>query len=539
MSVEHADRELKAFLEEPSASAVALTGRWGVGKTYAWRKVLAKHQQSSSGKVQPYSYVSLFGVGSIEDVKTALFTQMRTFDSNADGLVQKTSWLKDRLRPLAKHREALPTVFQDWVPDLKPLMFMAVKDWLICFDDLERRTSNLDLQDLMGLVSFLREERNCKVLVIANDEAFEQAGAVFRRNFEKVFDQQIAYEPTPIEAGRVGAPSASRAAGFVRETVELLGITNIRVILKLAKVAEQVGAALAGSQDVTVRQIVRSIVLIGWSVLEPELAPSTAYIKSDWMLEGLLGREPGAEERAWAELLRKVEFQGFKETEALILAAFAKGYLDGKALVEFCASMDAAARRSIAREPFLEVLAELDNEWGGDTDDLMTRLSDAMTTAGTNLYITDDVNRACSVFEALQRHDLSEKQAHSYVQGLAPDDQVIDPHYNEGIATYVAPLQRAIEARRMPARDERSVTEFLESMLEGVSTTAEMERLEGLTADDFYEAFRTYRGRRLRHHIRALRHHHPQTVRLNVEAALQRLGAESPLNAYRFANLRL
>ena len=91
----------------------------------------------------------------------------------------------------------------------------------------------------------------------------------------------------------------------------------------------------------------------------------------------------------------------------------------------------------------------------------------------------------------------------------------------------------------MPACDQRSVMEFLEGMLEGVSTADDMERLQGLTADDFYAAFRAYKGRRMRHHLAALRHHHPQSVRLNVETALRRLGDESPLNAYRLAQLKL
>lgn len=540
MSVENAAKELRGFLENPAPSAIALTGRWGVGKTYTWRKVLAEYEAANRGNTKPYSAVSLFGIGDLDAVKTSIYTQMKTSeDPTADGLMDKWKSLWQRGRPLTGQSEALPAVLRDWVPDLKPLMFAAIRGWLICIDDLERRPKDLDLQDLLGLVSFLKEERNCKVIVIANDEAFADQGEVFERNFEKVFDLRIAYEPTPREASVIGAPGTSRAAAAVREAVEVLGITNIRVITKIARLAEVVGVALVNSHDDTLRDVARSIALIGWSVYEPELAPPIDFIQNGWVLQGYGLRELNEKDRKWTELLHKVGFKGFGETEELIHAAVAKGHLDQKSLVEFSASMDAKSRRDATRQPFLDVINALNNQWGGDIAAFVTRLGDAMVAAGPSLYITSDINRACQIFEELGRGDLSEKYAQAYVVALPPDDAVLDPARNDEIPQYVETLKKTVLAHRQAQIDTRPVIKFLEDMLGGLSTVAEMERLERLTEDDFYNAFKEYRGSRLQSHLYALRQHHPASVWAAAQSALVRLGANTDLNAYRLRKLGL
>lgn len=43
------------------------------------------------------------------------------------------------------------------------LSFMTVREQVICIDDLERRGKNLDVVDVLGLISFLCEQRKCKV----------------------------------------------------------------------------------------------------------------------------------------------------------------------------------------------------------------------------------------------------------------------------------------------------------------------------------------------------------------------------------------
>ena len=68
MTTSLAKDEMRRFWTSGQAEVLCVHGDWGVGKTFAWNEV---RTTSPPGK-KPYSYVSLFGLGSIEDVKQAI-----------------------------------------------------------------------------------------------------------------------------------------------------------------------------------------------------------------------------------------------------------------------------------------------------------------------------------------------------------------------------------------------------------------------------------------------------------------------------------
>ena len=64
---------LDDFLQSEDRVAV-IKGEWGVGKTYFWNKYYdAKAKRKEINEIA-YSYISLFGVDSIEDIKKKIFT---------------------------------------------------------------------------------------------------------------------------------------------------------------------------------------------------------------------------------------------------------------------------------------------------------------------------------------------------------------------------------------------------------------------------------------------------------------------------------
>jgi len=68
---------------------------------------------------------------------------------------------------------------------------------VICLDDFERKSKNIDLNDLFGFISQLSLELNCKVIIILNSDVFSGDEAeVFRRVKEKTVNKFFYYEPT-------------------------------------------------------------------------------------------------------------------------------------------------------------------------------------------------------------------------------------------------------------------------------------------------------------------------------------------------------
>ncbi len=72
MTIEVFASELKRFLSTEDPEVLCITGRWGVGKTYAWRHYLKEAQKAKSVALSKYSYVSLFGRNSLDDVRTSI-----------------------------------------------------------------------------------------------------------------------------------------------------------------------------------------------------------------------------------------------------------------------------------------------------------------------------------------------------------------------------------------------------------------------------------------------------------------------------------
>jgi hypothetical protein len=73
MSVNVAKQEMRRVLSTRDPEVVCISGRWGVGKTYAWREQLEEARKEHGIALKRYAYVSLFGVNSLDDLKFAIF----------------------------------------------------------------------------------------------------------------------------------------------------------------------------------------------------------------------------------------------------------------------------------------------------------------------------------------------------------------------------------------------------------------------------------------------------------------------------------
>ena len=202
MSIELVIKAIDRFLSRADAEVLCIRGKWGVGKTFAWqRRLEAAQETAKSIKLPRYSYVSLFGVNSLDELKLAIFENVIILDeglkkadlATLDAWVSKLgSW-----RKLTRLAQSIPIVKSVVGADATGLVsFMTIRDQIICIDDLERRGSKLEVSDVLGLISFLREQRNCKVVLILNDEQLEDEKRKFNKHIEKVVDVSLVYPST-------------------------------------------------------------------------------------------------------------------------------------------------------------------------------------------------------------------------------------------------------------------------------------------------------------------------------------------------------
>lgn len=74
MTLEVIESQLKKFLESDIPQVIAIRGNWGVGKTFLWRKMYDEAREKKALAFTTQSYVSLFGINSVDDLKVEIFT---------------------------------------------------------------------------------------------------------------------------------------------------------------------------------------------------------------------------------------------------------------------------------------------------------------------------------------------------------------------------------------------------------------------------------------------------------------------------------
>lgn len=314
MSIE---KVLKDFVSSREPGAIVLKGSWGVGKTYFWKNRIAADLLRKPSKKR-YSYVSLFGVNSLPELKVALAAATDEFDR--DAINQKrlgskwAGWLWKSLKWAGDLLSLTPKVGTQLVKIYERVGFLIIKERTICFDDIERRGKGLELKDFLGLVSFLVEQRQCRVVAIVNSGQFseeDQHTWDFQR--EKVFHGEVSYAPSFEDTIQLGLRNDTNAPwhDIVLSSLRILKVTNIRLVERTARFMRLVWTALEGKtvrSEVTAR-IAKGIPLLVWSAHgAAEDAPPLKYLtgqdRFDVLALGLSDKdERTPQERRWAEIL--------------------------------------------------------------------------------------------------------------------------------------------------------------------------------------------------------------------------------------------
>jgi hypothetical protein len=338
------------FLASADPEVLCIRGRWGSGKTFAWRDVLAT--QKDHAALKRYSYVSLFGIDSLEGVKSAIFENtvniedveikpsIATFGNNIGAVGGQLG------------RKSLKYIFQNsytgkYVGGLQAATFLFVSETIVCIDDLERRGKNLSLRDVLGLVSFLKTERRCKVVLILNNEKFaDEDKADFDSYLEKVVDASIEFAPTPAECAAIAIVGNDEVHAAMRRHCAALGVSNIRIIKQIERLAKIVIPKLS-TFDATVReQALQSLVLLSWSKHTDD-GPSIEFIR-DKRGKSLYGlTKPNSmsdQEKQWDSLLDKFGFGRMDEFDLEILNGIERGYFDDEAIASRAKILDDAKK---------------------------------------------------------------------------------------------------------------------------------------------------------------------------------------------------
>ncbi|WP_179999096.1 KAP family P-loop domain protein [Acinetobacter sp. YH12239] len=268
--------------------AIAITGCWGVGKTYSWDRFIKKRAEHEENEIKQkpsyerknkdkifskkYAYVSLFGIESLSDLKAAISTNMSSnyFNKESSQNFEIPTFIKkglSALRDVKMSGSSEGFSINSSAKIFEAVLYSQVKDAIICFDDFERMSKKLDIKDVMGLANQLKLERNCQVILILDETKNEDDNQKKYAEYkEKLIDETIkinSVEPLLREKTKeLDEPLVDLMVNFANE----LEIHNFRFLKKVIKLYKKFREQLPQEVADSTKKIILIRVLQGYFI---------------------------------------------------------------------------------------------------------------------------------------------------------------------------------------------------------------------------------------------------------------------------------
>lgn len=184
--------QVEDYLTMNTEYALLITGEWGSGKTFYFnnglREKILKVKLKNSKKSYKILYLSLFGLNSIVEIQQLMFLELfplfKTKTAKIGGAALKI--IMTGVTNLVNIGELKLDELKDQIISGKN----KLSDYVICFDDLERKGKELETGTLIGFINSLIEN-NGKVLLIGYQKNIDD----FSEVREKVIGNIIEFNP--------------------------------------------------------------------------------------------------------------------------------------------------------------------------------------------------------------------------------------------------------------------------------------------------------------------------------------------------------
>lgn len=549
MSLTQIRAEVHRFLATDTPEVLCIKGRWGVGKTYGWRNFLKEAVSDNSLALKRYSYISLFGLNSLDELRFAIF-ERTVFDAdigeNADlDTFQKLISKGNRAgRNFRMFLEGISTFFnRKGLSDvIMRSAFLSVQNQLICIDDLERAGDSLKVRDILGLSSYLKLERGCKVVLLLNEMEHNEKEE-FEKQLEKVADVTLTFSPTPEEAVNIALSGSTDLLTYLRPLIVHLGITNIRIIKKIEIYGERLAATLEGFSRSVVEQAMATLVLACWSVYQPSNAPTIDFLRSynrHLRSSSTSTGSSGEEKKSWISVLETYPFTSLDDLDVAIIDGVCLGYFDNPLIYEIGKQLQEQHRRTSRESIFSKAWDELYHGSLAVEDDVFLNELYRGSIEEADAISALNINSAIRILRECGRAEQANEVIDTWFlrQGEQPLDffKTENHHFFKEDEVDVV-FKAAFEERWWKFKDERNPLDVLRELSGRGWRDADVGLMAKQSVSDFERLFEALHGRDLRLSIDAIlqmgrsNSEGASTIKINSLAALLRIAGKSPLRA--------
>lgn len=256
MSLKSTKEQLIKLLADEDNKVIALSGKWGTGKSCMWDQV---KKDSSDKKVLSALYASLFGVSSVDQVKLKL---IQSSAKSAEGYPMLLANIKQTYQTAVKALEGFHKGFSA-LNDIGLLVAPTMlRQKVLVLDDIERKHEKLSIDEILGFIDEFTKLHGSRVLLILNDDQLDKRD-IWNTLREKVIDQELRLTTSASEAFEIGIGIISSPwAVQIQPSIERCGITNIRIICRVIKAVNRILVGREGLSEAVLSRVIPSTVLL-------------------------------------------------------------------------------------------------------------------------------------------------------------------------------------------------------------------------------------------------------------------------------------
>lgn len=551
MSVDIVKQVVADFLSNKEPGVLVIKGAWGVGKTHMWNAILTANRDAL--KIPQYSYVSLFGQKSVSDLRTALVAKTipskyigKSFDWETINR-EWTGLVKPAVKRLAawanKIRPAIPHV-KDVSVSFDSIAGFLLNDAIICLDDWER--TNIPLDELLGFVSELKIERDCKVVLIFNDgKLTDDQKRVFREYREKVVDIELVFQPTAREAADIAVAPSTPHASLLLDKITALEIKNIRLIGRILGLVKILEAHIKTTRKEIQEQVVTTAVLMTWLHYGEDSPgkPSIEFVRKWNNLGSAHGALPGAklseEERTWGSILNGYGYASTDELDLAVDQVIERGYWQGTELVDQLKALERSYAAAEGQRSFEQAWDVFHGSFRDNEQEVIDALSAGLR-SGVKFVTPLNLNGTISVLRQLKKDKLADDLIEYYVEHRKSESEIFnleDSPFGEEVTD--KRIRERFAEVNVVNMDRPSLFDAVTNAREKKGWSREAQQvMTDATVDDIYAAIMADNGAEAgRDFVRACEWlsavNGNQEFRKKFVEALTRVADSSPLNAAR------
>lgn len=549
MSLTQVSTVIGKFLQTDAPEVLGISGEWGVGKTFSIRKII---EDTPPGKTQnslkKFAYVSVFGLNSMAELRTKIWSRTESFPiaPRKPAISRQhldSGWGKKVLSYL---KTELP-YGKSVVVGLEAIVSSLISETIIWFDDLERLGSGIRMEDFMGLVSELKEQSKCKIIIVYNGQQLGDKESVFTTYSEKVIDQKLAYEIDTADAIKLGLQGFPHLVKEVEPFITALKIRNIRVVQRIGKALKYIYPLVENNTEYIHTRVASATAIFSASIFESSrgFPPPKRILHYNSLLDVMQRRHPPAgepeeapEKIDWKEMLSECNFSSADDLDVEILKAIEQGYGENTRIKEVADEIDKKLKIAGQAAEFRSVWNDFHRRLDGTGEDLAQRFVAAVKAAPKEIS-PGNMSGTVKLMRELQFDDVAEQLIDIYIQGAGADVGQFFPQYWKQFDSNLDPR---LEEEMAEAVRQHHVLMTLSRAAELVIENRNWEdaitdAFTAATPTELVELLHKYHGSELTALISRL----PDVIGgpgrdgfiANLRAAYEIIGNESPLNALR------